>query len=72
MEEYSLKEKVDRIIELYDTDKDGKLDFGEFPMNVRVGRGHNVEGMYAAYQFEIMDKNKDGFIEPKEIDRKYE
>jgi Ca2+-binding EF-hand superfamily protein len=58
---YNLKkEQVDEIFKHFDKNKDGKLTFGEWKM-WKTDRFWHAE-------FHHMDTNKNGFLEPKEIE----
>ena len=54
------------IVRILDTDKDGKIDFGEFlTQATNSGKLINAENLKIA--FNILDKNKDGELSLEEI-----
>lgn len=63
------KAKVDNILATFDKDGDIRINFAEFAS--AFSKGGKGLGMNAADHFGLMDKNKDGMLEGKEIDQDY-
>ena len=58
---------VKRIVEVFDSDHDGEVDFKEFVMGLAQFRGKENEDLRLKFLFRIYDIDRDGYISNGEL-----